>query len=79
MLKESYKKVVRQFSEWGVTCAHDANGHRNGVRAFKQLLDDGDRRLIMRLMISLNKDETGDLLEALRLLGLEIGLGDEWL
>lgn len=78
-LRESYREVVRQFSEWGVTCTHDASGHRNGVRAFKQLLDEGDRRLRMRLMMSVSRDEPGDVLDALRLCGVESGLGDEWL
>jgi len=78
-LKESYREVIRQFSEWGVTCTHDASGHRNGVRAFKQLLDEGDRRLRMRLMMSVNSDEPGDVLDALRLCGIESRLGDEWL
>ena len=78
-LKESFKDVVKQFSEWGVTCTHDASGHRNGVRAFKQLLDEGDKRLRMRLMMSVSMDEPGDVLEALRLLGVESGVGDEWL
>ena len=78
-LKESYRDVVRQFCEWGVTCTHDASGHRSGVRAFKQLLDEGDRRLRMRLMMSVTAEEPGDVLEALRLCGIESGLGDEWL
>ena len=78
-LRESYRDVIRQFCEWGVTCTHDASGHRNGVRAFKQLLDEGDRRLRMRLMMSVNRDEPGDVLDALRLCGVESGLGDEWL
>jgi predicted amidohydrolase YtcJ len=78
-LKESYRGVVKQFCEWGVTCTHDASGHRNGVRAFKQLLDEGERRLRMRLMMSVNRDEPGDVLDALRLCGVESGLGDEWL
>ena len=78
-LKESYREVVRQFCEWGVTCTHDASGHRNGVRAFKQLLDEGERRLRMRLMMSVNRDLPGDVLDALSLCGVESGLGDEWL
>ncbi len=78
-LRESYRRVVRQFCEWGVTCTHDASGHRNGVRAFKQLLDGGERRLRMRLMMSVNSEEPGDVLDALRLCGVESGLGDEWL
>ncbi len=78
-LKESYRSVVKQFCEWGVTCTHDASGHRNGVRAFKQLLDEGERRLRMRLMMSVNRDEPGDVLDALELCGVESGLGDEWL
>ena len=78
-LKESYRSVVKQFCEWGVTCTHDASGHRNGVRAFKQLLDEGERRLRMRLMMSVNRDEPGDVLDALDLCGVESGFGDEWL
>jgi predicted amidohydrolase YtcJ len=78
-LKMSYRKVLKQFKEWGVTSTHDASGHRNGIRAFKQLLDEGVRSLRMNLMVSVTKDEPGDVLDALETIGIESGFGDTWL
>jgi len=77
-LRESYKNVVAQFSEWGVTSTHNASGHRNGIRAYKQLLDSGVKQVRMRLMVSVNREEPGDVLDALELAGIESGFGDDW-
>ncbi|TFH17769.1 amidohydrolase [Candidatus Bathyarchaeota archaeon] len=78
-LRESYRNVVARFSEWGVTSTHNASGHRNGIRAYKQLLDEGVKQLRMRLMVSVNREEPGDVLDALVLAGIESGFGDDWL
>ena len=78
-LKESYKDVVKKFSEWGITTTHNASSHRNGIRAYKQLLDEDIKQLRMRLMMSVNREKPGDVLEALELTGIESGLGDNWL
>lgn len=77
-LRESYKGVVAQFSKWGVTSTHNASGRRNGIRAYKQLLDQGFRQLRMRLMVSIGRDEPSDVLDALELAGIESGFGDDW-
>ena len=78
-LKESYRKVVKKFNEWGVTSTHDASGQRNGIRAFKRLIDEGVRSLRISLMVSVTRDEPGDVLDALDLAGIESGFGDDWL
>ncbi|MFW6109509.1 MAG: amidohydrolase [archaeon] len=78
-LRESYKDVVNQFAEWGITSTHNASGHRNGIRAYKQLLDQGVKKLRMRLMVSVNRDKPGDILDALERAGIESGFGDDWL
>ena len=78
-LRESYRNVVAQFSEWGVTSTHNASSHRNGIRAYKQLLDQGVKQVRMRLMVSVNRDKPGDVLDALELAGIESGFGDDWL
>ena len=78
-LKESYRKVVAQFSEWGITTTHNASSHRNGIRAYKQLIDEGTRQLRMRLMMSVNRERQGDVLDALETAGIESGFGDDWL
>jgi hypothetical protein len=78
-LKESYKDVVDQFSKWGITTTHNASSKKNGIRAYKQLLEEGTRQLRMRLMMSVNQEEPGDVLDALELAGIESGVGDEWL
>ena len=77
-LRESYQNVVDQFSEWGITSTHNASGHRNGIRAYKQLLDQGVKQLRMRLMVSVNRKEPGDVLDAFELAGIESGFGDDW-
>jgi hypothetical protein len=77
-LKESYKEVVKKFSEWGITTTHNASSHRNGIRAYKQLLDEGTKQLRMRLMMSVNREKPGDVLDALELTGMESGMGDDW-
>jgi predicted amidohydrolase YtcJ len=77
-LRESYKDVVAQFSKWGVTSTHNASGHRNGIKAYQQLLGQGMKQLRMRLMVSVNRDKPGDVLDALELAGIESGFGDDW-
>jgi len=78
-LKESFRKVVDQFSEWGVTSTHNASGRKSEIRAYKQLLDEGVRQVRMNLMVSVNSDVPGGVLDALELAGVESGFGDEWL
>jgi hypothetical protein len=78
-LKESYNDVVNQFTEWGITTTHNASAKKNGIRAYKQLLEEGTRQLRMRLMMSVNQEEPGDVLDALELAGIESGVGDDWL
>ncbi len=77
-LRESYKDVVTQFTRWGVTSTHNASGHRNGIRAYKQLLDQGMKQVRMRLMVSITREKSGDVLDALQLAGIESGFGDDW-
>ena len=77
-LRESYKDVVNQFTEWGVTSTHNASGHRNGIRAYQQLLKQGMKQVRMRLMVSINREKTSDVLDALELAGIESGFGDDW-
>ena len=78
-IRESYKNVVDQFSKWGVTSTHNASARRTGIRAYKQLLDQGVRQVRMRLMVSVNSDKPGDVVDALEMVGIESGFGDEWL
>jgi predicted amidohydrolase YtcJ len=80
-LKESYKKVVDQFTRWGITSTHDASGHMTGIRAFKQLLDEGYRKLRINLMVSARPPQpvVADVLGSMISLGLESGFGDNWL
>jgi predicted amidohydrolase YtcJ len=73
-IRESYKKVVDQFSKWGITSTHNASARKTGIRAYKQLLDMGVRQVRMRLMVSVNSDEPGGVVDALELAGIE-GLG----
>ncbi len=80
-LKGSYRRVIDQFAEWGVTSTHDASGYSDGIRAFKQLLEEGMRKLRLSLMVSARPQhpEGADILGSMTSLGLESGFGDEWL
>ncbi len=78
-IRESYKNVVNQFSKWGITSTHNASSGKIGIRAYKQLLDQGIRQVRMRLMVSVNDDKPGDVVDALEKIGIESGFGDNWL
>ncbi len=78
-LKDGYRKVVAQFSKWGITSTHNASSRRNGIRAYKQLLDEGVKQLRMRLKVSVNSKKPGAVLDAFELAGIESGFGDDWL
>ena len=71
--------MVAQFSKWGITSTHNASSRRNGIRAYKQLLDEGVKQLRMKLMVSVNNKTPGAVLDALELAGIESGFGDDWL
>lgn len=78
-VRESYKNVVNQFSKWGITSTHNASSRRTGIRAYKQLLDQGVKQVRMRLMVSVSSEEPGDVVDALEMAGIESGFGNEWL
>jgi predicted amidohydrolase YtcJ len=78
-LKAGYNMTVEQLASWGITSTHNASGRMNGIRAYKQLLDEGTKKVRMSLMVSVNKDTPGDVLEGLILGGIESGFGDNWL
>jgi hypothetical protein len=78
-LKNGYRRTVEQFASWGVTSTHNASGRMNGIRAYKQLLEEGTRKVRMSLMVSVNRDNPGDVLDGLMLGGIESGFGDDWL
>ncbi len=78
-IRESYKNVVNQFSKWGITSTHNASSRRTGIRAYKQLLDQGVKQVRMRLMVSVNDKAPGDVVDALEKAGIESGFGNEWL
>jgi predicted amidohydrolase YtcJ len=78
-LKNGYKMTVEQLASWGITSTHNASSRMNGIRAYKQLLEGGTRKVRMRLMVSVNRDKPGDVLDALVLGGIESGFGDDWI
>jgi len=80
-VRESYRRVVDLCAGWGVTSTHDASGTMTGTRAFKQLLDDGVRKLRMSLMVRPGGDtpEGPNVLDSMISLGIESGFGDDWL
>lgn len=78
-IRESYKNVVNQFSKWGITSTHNASSRRTGIRAYKQLLDQGVKQVRMRLMVSVNSKKPGDVVDALEEIGIESGFGNDWL
>lgn len=78
-LAANYGKIVNHLTQWGITSTHNASSRMNDIRAYKHLLESGTRQLRMNLMMSVNKDKPGDILDALVLAGIESGFGDEWL
>lgn len=78
-VKESYRKVIDVLSAWGVTSTHNASSRKIGIRAYKQLLDEGVKKVRMSLMMSVNSETPGDVVNSLEMLGIESGFGDEWL
>jgi predicted amidohydrolase YtcJ len=78
-LSANYGKISNQMSQWGITSTHNASSRMNDIRAYKHLLESGVRQLRMNLMMSVNKEKPGDVLDALILAGIESGFGNEWL
>lgn len=80
-IKEGLRRVWNQFSEWGVTTAHDASGYGDAVKAYQELLAEGVRQVRTLLMVSVQspRPEGADLLEAMTALGVESGFGNDWL
>jgi predicted amidohydrolase YtcJ len=80
-LKEGFKSVLDQFSEWGITSTHDASGYNLAIRAYQQLLKEGVAKVRLNLMVSaFPKEPVGAQLdEAITNLGLESGFGNDWL
>jgi predicted amidohydrolase YtcJ len=80
-LKEGFKTVLNQFSEWGITSTHDASGYSLAIRAYQQLLKEGVQKVRLNLMVSVfpREPEGVNLNEALTHLGLESGFGNDWL
>ncbi len=80
-LKEGFKVVLGQFSEWGITSTHDASGYNLAIRAYQQLLHEGIKKVRMNLMVSVfPKEPDGvNLNEAMTNLGIESGFGNDWL
>ncbi len=80
-LKEGYRSVLDQFSEWGVTSTHDANGFNLGIRAFQQLLKEGRKQVRFSIMVSLFPafPKNANLCEAMADIGIESGFGNDWL
>ena len=80
-LKEGFKAVLDQFSEWGITSTHDASGYNLAIRAYQQLLKEGVKKVRLNLMVSVfPKEPDGiNLNEAMANLGIESGFGNDWL
>ena len=80
-LKEGFKAVLDQFSEWGITSTHDASGYSLAIRAYQQLLKEGVKKVRLNLMVSVfPKEPDGvNLNEAMANLGIESGFGNDWL
>jgi len=80
-LKEGFKLVLDQFSEWGITSTHDASGYNLAIRAYQQLLKEGVKKVRVNLMVSAfpREPEGANLNEAMTNLGIESGFGNDWL
>jgi predicted amidohydrolase YtcJ len=77
-ITEGMRRVWDQFAEWGITTTHDASGHKDAVQAYRNLLDEGFRKVRVLLMMSRTADGV-DILSSLESLGFKSGFGDDWL
>ena len=80
-VKEGLRQLWEQFNEWGITSTQDASAQMLGIRGYQQLLAEGVRRIRVSLMVSINPWRAGEenMLDSMASLGIESGLGDEWL
>ncbi len=77
-MKECMKRLISQFSRWGITSTHDASGENLGIRTYQQILSEGIRKVRIGLMVKLDSGAE-DTLEHLKSLGIESGFGSDWL
>ena len=78
-IAEGLRKVWDQFSEWGITTTHDASAHRDAIKAYQKLLDEGVHQVRTLLMVSALRPDGSDPLQAMTTLGIRSGFGDDWL
>jgi predicted amidohydrolase YtcJ len=76
-ITDGLRMVWDQFAEWGITTTHDASGHRDAVRAYQRLVREGHRKVRVLLMMSRRANDR-DILGCMESLGIESGLGDDW-
>ena len=70
-VKEGLRKVFRQFVEWGITTTHDAGADATSIRAYQEMLEEGEMPIRVLLMVR------RDLLDHLTGLGIRSGFGNE--
>ncbi|MCW3978805.1 MAG: amidohydrolase [Candidatus Bathyarchaeota archaeon] len=78
-ITEGMRRVWDQFTEWGITTTHDASGHRDAVRAYRNLLDEGFKKVRVLLMMSRRTADGTDILGSLESLGFKSGFGGDWI
>ena len=80
-IKDAFKGVLDQFSEWGVTSTHDASAYNSAIRAYQQLLSEGVKKVRLNLMVSVEPryPEGANLLDAMADFGIESNFGNDWL
>lgn len=49
--KEGLRSVFKQFLEWGVTTTHDAGAGAISIKAYQELLDEGDMPIRVLMMV----------------------------
>jgi predicted amidohydrolase YtcJ len=77
-LKESLRRVYDQYGEWGITSVHDPGVTGAATRAFKQLAEEGDRRVRVQMMMRTHRESPRITLQEMTALGIESGYGDDW-
>jgi predicted amidohydrolase YtcJ len=76
-IKPALKRVLQQFTKWGVTSTQDASGTALGIHCYQQLLKEGFKQVRVGIMLRLSSPDAS--LKALESFGMESGWGDEWL
>lgn len=78
-IKWGLRKVYDNYSAWGITSVHDPGTTSLDMRAYKQLLDEGVKKVRVQMILRTHRESPRTTLEEMIALGIESGFGNDWL